>query len=53
VQRRRARGRAPGEFVLGFLDPQTMVQLVGKPGIEQVAHEAEQRLRRVCAALSA
>lgn len=46
------REAAPGEFVVGFLDPQTMVKLVGKPSVKPVADEAEQRLRRVCAALS-
>ncbi len=47
------REAAPGEYVVGFLDPQTMVALVGKPTVKPVADEAEQRLRRVCAALSA
>lgn len=42
----------PGRFVVGFLDPQIMVGLVGKPGMEAVAGEAEQRLRRVCASLN-
>jgi hypothetical protein len=37
--------------VVGFLDPQTMVGLVGKPGVKSVADEAEARLRRACAAL--
>ncbi len=45
------REEAPGRVVVGFLDPQTMVGLVGKPGVETVANEAEARLRRVCAAL--
>lgn len=40
-----------GRIVIGFLDPQTMVQLVDKPGVKQVADEAERRLRRACAAL--
>ncbi len=39
--------------VVGFLDPQTMVGLVGKPGVKAMADEAEDRLRRVCAALAA
>ncbi len=47
------RESAPGEVVVGFLDPQTMMGLAGKSGIKPVADEAEQRLRRVCAALSA
>lgn len=45
------REEAPGRIVVGFLDPQTMVGLVGKPGIRPIADEAEQRLRRVCASL--
>lgn len=46
------REEAPGQVVVGFLDPQTMVGLVGKPGVKPIADEAEQRLRRVCASLS-
>ena len=45
------REEAPGRMVVGFLDPQTMVALVGKPEIQAVADQAEQRLRRVCASL--
>lgn len=45
------REEAPGRVVVGFLDPQTMVGLVGKPEIAPVADQAEQRLRRVCASL--
>lgn len=41
-----------GRVVVGFLDPQTMVGLVGKPGVKAVADEAEGRLRRVCTALA-
>ncbi len=44
---------APGRVVVGFLDPQTMVALVGKPTVQPIADQAEQRLRRVCATLSA
>ncbi|WP_374568022.1 DUF302 domain-containing protein [Ideonella sp.] len=40
-----------GHVVVGFLDPQTMVGLVGKPGIQPVADQAEQCLRRACASL--
>lgn len=36
------------ETVVGFLDPQVMVGLVGGAGVKAVADEAEQRLRRVC-----
>jgi uncharacterized protein (DUF302 family) len=45
------REEASGRVVVGFLDPQIMVGLVGKPGVKAVADEAEARLRRVCAAL--
>lgn len=45
------REESPGRVVVGFLDPQTMVGLVGKPGVKSVADEAEARLRRACAAL--
>ncbi len=37
--------------VVGFLDPQIMVNLVGKPEVKTVADAAEQRLRRVCVGL--
>ena len=46
------REEAPGRVVVGFLDPQTMVGLVAKPGVQAVADDAEARLRRVCAALA-
>ena len=46
------REEAPGRVVVGFLDPQTMVGLVGKPDVKPVADEAERRLRRACAALA-
>ena len=45
------REEAPGRVVVGFLDPQTMVGLVGRPEIQPVANQAEQRLRRACASL--
>lgn len=45
------REEAPGRVVVGFLDPQTMVGLVGKTEIQPVADQAEQRLRRACASL--
>lgn len=47
------REEAPGRVVVGFLDPQTMVALVGRPEVKAVADAAEQRLRRACAALTA
>jgi uncharacterized protein (DUF302 family) len=40
-----------GQVVVGFLDPQIMVGLVGKPEVQSVADQAEQRLRRACASL--
>lgn len=46
------REATPGEVVVGFLNPQVMVDLVNKDGVRAVADEAEQRLRRVCQALS-
>jgi uncharacterized protein (DUF302 family) len=39
------------QIVVGFLDPQIMVSLVGMPEVKAVADEAEQRLRRVCTSL--
>lgn len=41
------------ETVVSFMDPQAMVQLSANPEVRAVAHEAEARLRRVCAALPA
>jgi uncharacterized protein (DUF302 family) len=46
------REETPGRVVVGFLDPQVMVGLVGKPEVKVVADEAEQRLRRACASLA-
>jgi uncharacterized protein (DUF302 family) len=40
-----------GSIVVGFLDPQAMFGLVGRPEVQPVADEAEQRLRRACASL--
>ncbi|CAD5372754.1 conserved hypothetical protein [Rubrivivax sp. A210] len=45
------REEAPGRVVVGFLDPQIMVNLVGKPEVRSVADAAEQRLRRACESL--
>lgn len=45
------REEGPGQVVVGFLDPQIMVNLVGKPEVRAVADAAEQRLRRACASL--
>lgn len=45
------REESPGQVVVGFLDPQVMVGLVGRPEVKAVADQAEARLRRVCASL--
>ena len=45
------REEAAGRVVVGFLDPQIMVNLVGKPEVRTVADAAEQRLRRACESL--
>ena len=45
------REEAPGRVVVGFLDPQIIVNLVDRPEMKQVADAAEQRLRRACASL--
>lgn len=42
------REEAPDRVVVGFLDPQIMVNLVDKPEVKAVADAAEQRLRRAC-----
>lgn len=44
--------RAEGDqSVVSFMDPQAMTQLTANPEVHAVAREAEERLRRVCAAL--
>ncbi|MEP7300525.1 MAG: DUF302 domain-containing protein [Caldimonas sp.] len=45
------REEAPDRVVVGFLDPQIMMDLVGKPEIKTVADAAQQRLRRACESL--
>ncbi len=45
------REEAPARVVVGFLDPQIMVDLVGQPEVKAVADEAQQRLRRACQSL--
>ena len=42
------REEVPGRVVVGFLDPQIMVHLVGEPEDRSVADAAEQRLRLTC-----
>jgi hypothetical protein len=38
---------------VGFIDPQTMVQLSANAQVREVANDATQRLRRVCERLAA
>jgi uncharacterized protein (DUF302 family) len=45
------REEEPERVVVGFLDPQIMVNLVSKPEVKAVADAAEQRLRRACESL--
>lgn len=45
------REEAADRVVVGFLDPQVMVNLVGNPEVKRVADSAEERLRRACASL--
>ena len=42
---------AAGSVVVGFLDPQVMVAVVDREGLEVVADAANARLRRACASL--
>jgi uncharacterized protein (DUF302 family) len=46
------REEAPQRIVIGFLDPQIMVGLVGRPEVQAVADAAERLLRSACARLS-
>lgn len=46
------RQASAGQVVVAFIDPQTMVDLVGKPEIQPIADEVKQRLERVCRSLS-
>lgn len=41
------REQALGRVIVGFLDPQVMVNMVGRPEVKTVADAAEQRLRCV------
>ena len=45
------REEAPERVVIGFLDPQIMVNLVDKPEVKTVADAAQERLRRACKSL--
>ena len=46
------REETPERIVIGFLDQQIMVGLVGKPEVQAVANAAERLLRSACARLS-
>lgn len=46
------RQESPGHVVVAFLDPQTMVDLVGKPEVQAIADEAKERLERACRSLA-
>ena len=46
------RDEADGKVSVGFLDPQTMVQMTSNPAVASVADEAGERLRRVQSALA-
>jgi uncharacterized protein (DUF302 family) len=41
------RQEAEGHITVGFIDPQTMVDLIDKPAIREVADDAKTRLLRV------
>ncbi|WP_372525941.1 DUF302 domain-containing protein [Piscinibacter sp.] len=45
------RQAGPRQVVVAFIDPQTMVELVGKPEMQAIADDAKQRLQRACASL--
>lgn len=40
-----------GKVIVGFLNPDMMVELTSNPGMREVAQDASARLRRVCATL--
>ncbi len=41
------RQEAEGHITVGFIDPQTMVDLIDKPAVREVAEDAKARLLRV------
>ena len=46
------RQEADGRITVAFVDPLVMMQMVNKPEVVAVAHDAEARLRRVCKSLA-
>lgn len=45
------REEVTGSVVVGFLDPQIMVNMVNQPEVNTIADAAEQLLRRACSSL--
>jgi uncharacterized protein (DUF302 family) len=45
------REESPARVVVAFIDPQTMVDLVGKPAMQPIADEVRERLQRACRSL--
>ncbi|MGZ5130133.1 MAG: DUF302 domain-containing protein [Caldimonas sp.] len=45
------RQESTGHVVVAFIDPQTMVDLVGKPAMQPIADEVKARLQRACRSL--
>jgi uncharacterized protein (DUF302 family) len=45
------REESPGRVVVAFIDPETIVDLVGREDVRPIADEAKQRLQRACRAL--
>ncbi len=47
------RQEADGQLVVGFMDPEAVLQLTANPEVASVAREARGKLQHVCAALDA